>query len=180
VASLSWQVRALHLGFFIKQQMHIFARRLPSLSIPSGGATNRFRQCRRTFLNLPGNPFASLAGAASPEPLRYHEEKPLPFSQRQLYSLIADIDSYSEFVPYCTSSSVRSARSLPDGARLSLRDRSWLVGGKEGEEYQLEGELKVGFQGLDQAYTSKVTCKKWESVKVGTFQGGYPRQWWCS
>ncbi len=30
----------------------------------------------------------------------------------------------------------------------------------------LEAELKVGFLGMDEAYTSKVECKPFESVQV--------------
>jgi coenzyme Q-binding protein COQ10 len=67
------------------------------------------------------------------------------------------VDSYHHFIPFCTSSRVLKA-SVPDWkTRIN----------KHGDPpVHLEAELKVGFLGMDERYTSKVECRPFESVQV--------------
>ena len=79
----------------------------------------------------------------------------ISYSQKQLYSLIANVDSYHHFVPYCTASRVLSSRTL----RLSD------VPGFPPVERK-EAELTVGFLAFKESYVSEVTCTPYLSVEV--------------
>lgn len=81
---------------------------------------------RRTFLPIPP------AG-----PQVFSERRTLPHPAFPLYALIRDIDSYSHFLPYCSSSVItaRDERGLPVRAALT-----------------------VGFAGVEETFESKVEC----------------------
>jgi coenzyme Q-binding protein COQ10 len=70
---------------------------------------------------------------------------------------VADVDSYHHFIPFCTSSRVLKA-SVPDWKARVNNDGDPPV--------HLEAELKGGFLGMDESYTSKVECRPFESVQV--------------
>ena len=75
------------------------------------------------------------------------------YSRQQLYRVVADVDSYNRFVPFCTNSKVLSRRerlsdlTMPDG-------------------FSMDAELTVGFFSFTESYVSKVTCCPYDSVKV--------------
>lgn len=87
----------------------------------------------------------------------YRDIKVLPFTQKQLYRVIADIDSYSAFIPFLTSSKVLNAP--PDGSKPWLEE-------PEDEKVELQSELAVGFAGFQEKYVSKNVCTKFHSVTV--------------
>lgn len=62
----------------------------------------------------------------------------MPFSPAELFSVVADVDSYQEFVPWCRQSYVTRK----------------LGGGK------YEADLVVGFQMFQERYTSVVTAEE--------------------
>ena len=64
----------------------------------------------------------------------HREQRLLPWSDEQLYSVVADVENYPAFLPWCT------------GARITDRDGNifW-------------AELDIGFRGLKKSYTSRVT-----------------------
>lgn len=116
----------------------------------------------RCFFTLPTslNPFGESSGKDSgPEDdlQRYHERKIMPYSRKQLYELVANVDSYHRFIPFCTGSTVLKS-SRPD----------WKTNlGNDGDPpVNLEAELKVGFLGVDESYVSKVECRPFESVQA--------------
>ncbi|KAF7938551.1 uncharacterized protein EAE98_000889 [Botrytis deweyae] len=86
---------------------------------------------QRTFITLPGS-----------EPQILTEKRILPYKSSSLYSLIADVDSYSTFVPYCTSSVV-TKWSAPDST---------------GNKWPAEANLTVGWAGVEETFTSKLLC----------------------
>ncbi|KAK8041152.1 hypothetical protein PG994_014159 [Apiospora phragmitis] len=59
-------------------------------------------QARRSFLNIPS---LSMPDANSP-PQTLTARRTLPYASDRLYELIADIDSYPRFLPYCASARV--------------------------------------------------------------------------
>ncbi|GAA99822.1 uncharacterized protein L969DRAFT_43942 [Mixia osmundae IAM 14324] len=89
----------------------------------------------------------------------FHERKILPYTRQQLYSIVADIDNYSKFVPYCVGSKVLATPSIAGR-------RPWLLGRTEGEHHQLQAELTIGYMGFEEAYVSTVECVKWNSVQA--------------
>ena len=76
------------------------------------------------------------------------------YSQKELYSLVADVNSYRHFLPFCHASKVLNA-SRPN----------WKSNPGDGP-VELEAELRVGFLGLEESYVSRVLCNPYDSVEV--------------
>lgn len=101
---------------------------------------------------LPQSPqLAQLSSAATRErwapgthERRHFEQRVLPFPPRELYDVVYDVDSYSEFVPWCTRSRV-----------LAHID-----------DTHAAAELAVGFNMLSERYTSLITATPYSSVTV--------------
>ena len=66
-------------------------------------------------------------------------------SQHDLYDIIADIDSYAHFVPFCT------------GSRVTRRDS---------EGRPTRADLKVGYKKFDETFTSAVHCRPFDRVQA--------------
>lgn len=88
-------------------------------------------QPRRSFITIPG-----------PEPQSLTATRILPYNSNSLYKLIADVDSYSAFVPYCLDSKV-AKWSEPDA---------------DGKRWPSEADLKVGWGGFEETFTSRLYC----------------------
>ncbi|KAK3702378.1 Coenzyme Q-binding protein coq10, mitochondrial [Vermiconidia calcicola] len=94
-------------------------------------------QQRRTFLSGNSNPFSS-----SPQVLK--ASRTLHYPRRIIYEVIADVASYSNFIPYCQSSSV-TKYSSPTAA--------------DGKKYPEEAKLVIGFNGdVSEEFWSRVYC----------------------
>lgn len=63
----------------------------------------------------------------------FTDSKPSPYSTRQLFEMVADVEKYPEFLPWC-----RAARILSR------------------KENEFEGELLIHFKGMNEKYTSRV------------------------
>ncbi|PNP48389.1 hypothetical protein TGAM01_v200725 [Trichoderma gamsii] len=103
---------------------------------------------RRAFISLPDSPQQSLVATRT-----------LPYRHEPLYELIADVDSYSAFVPYCSQSKV-TKWSAPDSS-----GRSWPT----------LADLQVGWGGFDETFTSRLRCVPGVSVEArsgGSALGG--------
>lgn len=88
-------------------------------------------QSRRPFFSFPGTAPQTLTASRS-----------IPHSPTALYEIIADVDSYSTFVPYCSSSTV-TQWSAPDAS---------------GRRWPTLATLRVGWGGFEEPFTSRVTC----------------------
>ncbi|SPO00691.1 uncharacterized protein DNG_03439 [Cephalotrichum gorgonifer] len=100
---------------------------LPARALPRAAAAGP----RRPFITLP---------RTSPQTLSANRY--IPYPSAALYEIIADIDSYSSFVPYCSASTV---------TRLSAPDAS-------GRRWPTVATLRVGWGGFEEEFTSRVTC----------------------
>jgi coenzyme Q-binding protein COQ10 len=99
----------------------------------------RIFQQRRTFLP---NPFAALDPSSStPQTLTAH--RVLPYPSAPIYSIIADIPSYVNFVPYCQNSDI---------THWSAPDKTY------GRRWPSEGRLTSGFGGITESFVSRVYC----------------------
>ncbi|KAL7797447.1 dehydrase and lipid transport domain-containing protein [Trichoderma ceciliae] len=126
------------------------ARRLPlPPSAPSLLSQRLFGSpSRRAFISLPGS-----------SPQRLMATRTLPYHHEPLYELIADVDSYSAFVPYCSHSRV-TKWSAPDDS---------------GRRWPALANLHVGWGGFDEVFTSRLLCIPGTSVEAlsgGSAQGG--------
>ncbi|GJJ07044.1 hypothetical protein Clacol_001242 [Clathrus columnatus] len=82
---------------------------------------------------------------------KYHERKILPYAQEQMYNVVADVESYKHFLPYCSQSRVLSKTVTND----------------EGDGViKLQGELTVAFMGIEETYISDVKCRPNELVQA--------------
>ncbi len=70
------------------------------------------------------------------------EERVMPYSAEQMYALIADIERYPEFLPWCTAARMRRRYDLPDG---------------EGEV--VEADLIISFKVFRERFGSRVTLR---------------------
>ncbi|GJN88053.1 hypothetical protein Rhopal_001009-T1 [Rhodotorula paludigena] len=99
----------------------------------------------------------------------YREDKLMPYSPAELYSVIADVDSYQSFLPFTTSSRVLRAAQLAPGTNermpQSLQEKGWLRPG-DGERWEMDGELKIGAMGFEEGYVSLVEMEKSRWVKA--------------
>ena len=67
----------------------------------------------------------------------HFERRLLPYTSEQLFNLVADIESYPEFLPWCV------------GTRILKR-----------EENVVYADLMVGFKMVREVYTSKVILER--------------------
>ncbi|KJZ75544.1 hypothetical protein HIM_05007 [Hirsutella minnesotensis 3608] len=102
---------------------------------------------RRFFFNLPGLG----AGAGNDATQRLTASRVLPYAPEPLYELIADVDSYHRFVPYCSRSRV-TQWSDPDPAT--------------GRRWPTLADLHVGWGGFAEAFTSRLRCVPGISVEA--------------
>ena len=69
--------------------------------------------------------------------MRIHSETiTTPYTPQQIYALVADVEKYPEFIPWCVA------------ARVS-----------EKEEKSFKADLAVGFKGITEKYTCRVHLK---------------------
>ncbi len=78
------------------------------------------------------------------------EKRFLPHSQEQLFSLVADIERYPEFLPWCV------------GVRITNRD-----------ENVLRADLMVGFRMVREKFTSQVTLSAPNRIDVVYLDGPF-------
>ena len=83
------------------------------------------------------------------------EEKIVPFSQQQMFNLVADVDKYEEFLPWCNSSKVISKES------------------RETDEIMI-ADLEIGYDQFVYTYRSEIILSKdFELIKVRNLEGPF-------
>ncbi|GAA6006115.1 hypothetical protein JCM10207_000528 [Rhodosporidiobolus poonsookiae] len=142
-------------------------------------AAQLIRPSHRTFFSFP-SPFGSSSSSGSPPPVKkgtlvkqngvwlYTENKLMPYSPQELYRVIADVDSYKDFLPFTTQSRVLSAVALAqDGKRIpqNVGEKGWLSDAGE-QRWEMDAELRIGAMGFDEGYVSLVEVDKGKWVKA--------------
>lgn len=101
--------------------------------------------------------FASFSTAPEPSPQprspysrNHHEKKTVPFSPSELYQVVANVDEYHQFVPWCTNSRV-----------IQRLDNNLVI-----------ADLSVGFRFLNEKYTSVITLDPDRSVSADVPHSG--------
>lgn len=125
------------------------ATRIAVRSLRQKNALHSF-QPRRSFINLPGTEATVL-----------RETRILPYSSKSLYKLIADVDSYSAFLPYCQESRVTK----------------WSSEDENGKRWPAEADLKIGWGGYEETFSSRLFCVPNKVVEAlgGDAQSTIPR-----
>ncbi|MGI9436161.1 MAG: type II toxin-antitoxin system RatA family toxin [Geminicoccaceae bacterium] len=78
------------------------------------------------------------------------EKRHLPYSQKQLFDLVAEVDRYPEFLPWCTA------------CRITKRDGNMFL-----------ADLVVRFKVFTERFHSKVTLHKHEQIDVEYIDGPF-------
>lgn len=79
---------------------------------------------------------------------RHSEQRHLPYTPEQLFDLVADVKSYSEFLPWVAAVRVRS-----DGDREMIAD------------------LVVGFRAIKETFTSRVHKRRPHEIVIDYIEG---------
>ncbi|MBT5080324.1 MAG: hypothetical protein HOM62_07095, partial [Rhodospirillaceae bacterium] len=82
------------------------------------------------------------------------ERKILPYTQAQMFDLVADIERYPEFLPWCVACRIRKreAAGASDGISDGISD-----GARDETGEIIWGDLMVGFKVFRETFSSKVT-----------------------
>lgn len=78
------------------------------------------------------------------------ERRKLPYSAEQLFALVADVERYPEFLPWCV------------GARIRERSEKVIV-----------ADLLIGFRMIRERFTSKVTLDRPRRIDVAYSEGPF-------
>ncbi len=70
---------------------------------------------------------------------QHAETRHLPYTARQMYDLVADVERYPEFLPWNSAARIRARKNLPDGAEL------------------VEADLVISFKVFRERFGSRVT-----------------------
>ncbi|KAF9920269.1 Coenzyme Q-binding protein coq10a, mitochondrial [Linnemannia zychae] len=129
---------------------------------------------QRHFITLPKLP--QLPNLLKPlsSSRHYKDRTLLKYSQQEFYDLVANVDDYHKFLPWCTyskmsaplplDSEVEAARSglesgpAGSGNTKPMSDMGIVKGGSK--VTIRHGELGIGFNSLQERYVSKVTCQE--------------------
>jgi coenzyme Q-binding protein COQ10 len=87
----------------------------------------------------------------------YAAKRFLPYTPTQLFELVAAVDRYPEFLPWCLAARVRSGGTLPGTPRKAL----------------LVADLAIGFRMMRARYTSRVTLQSPTRVDVTSIEGPF-------
>jgi coenzyme Q-binding protein COQ10 len=82
------------------------------------------------------------------------EKRILHHSPEQMFQLVAGIDKYPEFLPWCVATRIRD-RSREDGADVQIAD------------------MVIGFKMFREKFTSKVICQPPGRIDVAYFEGPF-------
>ncbi|KAK8101548.1 hypothetical protein PG999_011922 [Apiospora kogelbergensis] len=134
---------------------------------PSGSC-----QTRRGFLNIPG---LSMPDANGP-PQTLTARRTLPYASNRLYELIADIDSYPRFLPYCTSARVThwtNSSSVPvTSTSSSPTTAAENTAFETKRRWPAQADLTAGWGGIQETYTSRVFCVPGRIVEAISGEAG--------
>lgn len=125
---------------------------IPLSPPPPHRAPPHAQQRARRFFSLPG-------GITPPaRPAHLTASRRLPYPAEALYDIIADVDAYASFLPYCQRSRVTHWRdsATPDGGRT----RS-----------PAAGDLTVGWGPVTESYTSRLYCLPGRVVEAVSGKG---------
>lgn len=78
------------------------------------------------------------------------ERRTLPYTAVQLYDLVADVETYPAFLPWCRSCRIKR---------------------REGDGHVLHADLVIGYKMFQERFGSKVTLTPYSDIKVEYLEG---------
>jgi coenzyme Q-binding protein COQ10 len=85
------------------------------------------------------------------------EKRFLPYRPDQLYELVATVDRYPEFLPWCIAARIRSREALRDEPDRTL----------------ITADLVIGFRMIRERFTSRVTLTPPRRIDVNYSEGPF-------
>lgn len=86
------------------------------------------------------------------------EKRVLPHTPDQLFQLVADVERYPEFLPWCVAVRVRKRKMAPPA---------------EGGGELLVADMAIGFKVFRERFTSRVLCKRPDRIDVAYTDGPF-------
>jgi len=83
------------------------------------------------------------------------EKRFLPYTPEQMFALVADIESYPQFLPWCVGTRIRSRTQEADGRELVLAD------------------MIIGYKMFRERFTSRVRLKPHDRIDVEYSEGPF-------
>jgi coenzyme Q-binding protein COQ10 len=99
----------------------------------------------------------SAAGARNRTMSTYSEKRFLPYTPDQLFALVAAVDRYPEFLPWCRAARIRSSEKLK-----GIGDKAVIV-----------VDLVIGFRMIREHYTSSVMLQPPNRIDVTCVKGPF-------
>ena len=87
----------------------------------------------------------------------YTEKRFLPYTPEQLFNLVAAVDRYPEFLPWCIGARIRSREGLPGPHPRTL----------------ILSDLMIGFHLIRERYTSRVELDPPHRIDVSDIEGPF-------
>lgn len=81
---------------------------------------------------------------------KHRETRELPYRPEQLFELVADVDRYPDFLPWCVAARVKSRA-----------------------EEKMQAELMIGFKVFRERYTSDITLEPHNAIDVTQSNGPF-------
>jgi coenzyme Q-binding protein COQ10 len=85
------------------------------------------------------------------------ETRRMPYSAQQMYALIADVERYSEFLPWCEAVRIRNRKPAPDDAGTEV----------------IEADLVISFKVFRERFGSRVTLRPGDETQDWTIDVAY-------
>ena len=85
------------------------------------------------------------------------EKRFLPYRPEQLFELVASVERYPEFLPWCIAARVRSREDLPGDSPRTL----------------ITADLVIGFRMFRERFTSRVTLQPPRRIDVNYSEGPF-------
>lgn len=82
----------------------------------------------------------------------HREKRHLPYTKEQVYGVVAEVEKYPEFLPWCTACRVRR---------------------RQGEATAFYADMVVSFKVYRERFTSKVTPDPYDRIKVEYIDGPF-------
>ena len=118
------------------------------------------------LLSALSNLAPSSAAPRPPPPKTLHARRTLPYPPAQIYTLIADIDSYRHFLPHCPHSQITRWTQPPSSSSSAPPAAGQQQQQKPAARHPALADLTVGWGPFKQTYTSRVYCVPGEVVEA--------------
>ncbi|KAJ2528241.1 hypothetical protein IWW43_005512 [Coemansia sp. RSA 1935] len=117
---------------------------------------------RRGFLAMPG-------GMGRPRMQTFRESQEFPYTRKQVFEVVADVDRYSEFVPMCTNSTVFHSSWRTENV---VSREPGLPHPTTIDQRSVQAELAVGYPPFRERYMSNVVLEQPWRITATAVPGG--------